>query len=148
MKSPITYSDLQDLVANIRIADEWLYNDPNHQTNELYNVLSGQAGELLKAYCDSHEIDERDKHQLHQALRAVDSQLQTLEKVTIATAVLLNIDFLTVIHDWIEEHFSASIVIDPQLDKSILGGIKIWWRGIYVDLSILSKLASLKPIAI
>lgn len=138
--SSITYGAIQSLIEDLHSADKWLYGGEGTHPAEIYNILSPEAGEMLREYIEDNDVDPNDLAAIHKALRSLENDIQSREVVTIVTATHLSLDFLREIHHWFEKNFPIAIVLDNYVDRDILGGAMIWWRGIYIDLSLEEKL--------
>lgn len=98
-----------------------------------------EATDLLQAYVDQTKINITDKGGVQKALAGLIDYLQGIEKLTITTAVDLSNEFILRLHTWFEKNLRVSIAIESYVDKKILGGLLIWWRGSYIDLSLSPK---------
>lgn len=137
--STASYERVQSLVVHLKQAEGYLYSDPNMSFEQLRSHISMEATDLLQAYVDQTKINITDKGGVQKALAGLIDYLQGIEKLTITTAVDLSNEFILRLHTWFEKNLRVSIAIESYVDKKILGGLLIWWRGSYIDLSLSPK---------
>ncbi len=140
-QSIVTLSTAQSLIRSFRDADDWLYIHNENNFDNIFNILSDQAGDILRSYCEEKDVNTKDMVELHKALQRVIDDIENRQKVTIVTAIQLNLEFVTLVHDFLSRALSSAIVIETHVDKSILGGIKVYWKGLYIDLSLQPQLS-------
>ncbi len=137
-----TYERVQSLISHLKQAEDFLYSNPNMSLEQLTPHISTEAVDLLHDFIDHHKISVSDRDSLHQALTGLIVSLQSTEKITVTTAVDLSNDFISRLHAWFQKNLGVTVAIENCVDRKILGGLIIWWRGAYIDLSLSPKVTN------
>ncbi len=82
--------------------------------------------------------------QIREDFHARYDHLHARVRATVVTAVPLPKELTEAIKKRLEKMFNASLVIDNQIDKSILGGFVVKLNGKVLDASVLEKFKKLK----
>lgn len=136
-----TYERVQSLVVQLKEAENIFYGDSHMSFDKLTSHLSVEATDILRAYIDQRKHGITDGENTKAALVELITHLQSIEKITITTAIDLSNDFVSKLHTWLQKNLGTRVAIECFVDKNILGGLVIWWRGRYIDLSLKPRMA-------
>lgn len=86
------------------------------------------------------EEAEKKSEGLGQFLQDLKKRLEAMEVLKVDLAVEPNEELIDQMHSWVHRELGRGIVFDIHSDKTILGGIRIVYRGRYVNLTLQDKI--------
>lgn len=98
-----------------------------------------QADAIL-SFCRSNSISLDDSMQVQQLIKTLTQQVTILPVLSITLSFEPNEETINLIATWIQSNIGHGILFDINIDKTILGGAIIEWRGVYKDFSLLKKI--------
>ncbi len=140
MQNIITSERARSLMVHLGQVTECFYHEKKSSVDDILSQLSPEASRLLREYAQEHKLDLLERKDIEEAIQGLISAIDALEKVTITSAVDLSTEFLSKIHAWLTENVKKDIVIDTFIDRKILAGTILWWKGSYIDLSLRSRI--------
>ena len=96
----------------------------------------------LKKFLENRGVNMQSPEEIEQALNNLKQELSSLERVRVKIPVLgFSDQFWNEVFSWLKENaVKEPFILEKELDESIMGGIVIYWKGRYLDLSLKKKL--------
>ncbi len=140
-----TKDELDRLLYSI---DKFKLDLYTYSTAELERCLHYQYDIKFNAFIqkvlekNNLQLADDNKVKLEKLLADVAKEVASIEILELTIAFSPTVRFLNVLRHWIVENVSKNTVIAIHVDKSVLGGAAIVYRGHYLDLTISNKLKS------
>ena len=88
----------------------------------------------------SSDAEPTDPSSIIEFLDKLIHQVDSLEKIDLTIAVEPTEDLVRDISDWVQKEVKDNVLIDIEVDPEALGGIKLSYKGNYIDLSLDKRL--------
>ena len=95
---------------------------------------------LIKILCERHSVYELSK--VYTAFSALYDESRGIERVAALTAVPMSDSQISALTEKLERLTARKVIVNNQIDPSILGGIKLRYSGVQLDGSVKSRLDS------
>lgn len=137
-----TKSELQEAITQIQLLKDGLYQRPGEFTKILENTVSSRFAEIIRRELHGQELN-ADNDNLKNLLREMENNLRQFKTLKLIIAKELSDSIIGQLHDWIYQNFGKDIVLDLEIDPSVIGGAKIYFQGKYGDFTLDKKLSEI-----
>lgn len=128
---------LKSYIEDIKLKQS---EDKRRSIDKILADEDNKLSDIVSGVLESNEIDESNPDSVIQFLDKVISQIDSLEKVDLTVAVEPTEELIRSISDWVQEEVQENLLIDIEVDPDVLGGVKLSYKGNYLDLSLDKKL--------
>ncbi|MEX0621372.1 MAG: F0F1 ATP synthase subunit delta [Candidatus Woykebacteria bacterium] len=135
-----TQEDLELLLGDVEEANRWVYKGGSVP---LSKKISGSVSEGFRKKIESLESEENlpgNRKELAALFRNLLENLEKMVKAKLTLAFAPSDEFLTKLAGWFEAQTGKKIVLDIQIDESIIAGCRLEYSGEYRDYSLGEKL--------
>jgi F0F1-type ATP synthase delta subunit len=134
----ITDEDQKDFGSLIDQLISLLYTNENLLTTYLHS----EVPDVISHFLQSRLLPLPTIQSKEQWLKNLREDISSFEKMTITTAFCPSRNFLENVLTKVRSQYSPSIVIESRYKPEIIAGVEITYKGIYQDLTIGTKVAT------
>lgn len=135
-----TVSDLSLFLSSINDLASSLYELKGGTNEKISKYLSNQQKDKIIAYCRDNQINIEDPISLQKFLFSLSDELKTVPQITLYLVSEPKDKVINQISEWIYLNLNKKILLNIQIDRKIIGGAVIVYKGIYKDYSLNEKL--------
>lgn len=133
MQNDKTYSDIINALVRTRTEANLLLAEVETLERALYKIGEGDFDSTLKAavraktaYALSQAIGQGDGVTL---LKSLKEKINALVYLGLTIAFEPNLEIISRLHNWAKQNLGEGVALDLKIDKSILGGAIIEYKG-------------------
>lgn len=105
-------------------------------------IFPKKQAEAILSFCKSNAISLDDFAQVEQLIKTLTEQVTALPVLSVTLSFEPSEETINLLATWVQSNIGHAVLLDIHLDKTILGGAILEWRGIYKDFSLLKKVDS------
>lgn len=116
-------------------------NQPFLKTLE--QEISFPLSETLAKLAISNEVNLDDLEEVDRFLSMLRDNIQIIPRMTLTLTFEPTLDLIRDINEWITVNLQAAIILDFEIDKSLIGGAKVAYNGKIVDHSLRKRVETM-----
>lgn len=143
MQNDKIYSDIVSTLARSRTEANGLLEEIEELERSLYKIGDGDFNSTMEhkiraktAYAIDQSIGETDREVFLKDLKA---KINSLTYLGLKIAFEPNLEIVGKLHTWVKQNLGEGVALDIVIDKSILGGAIIEYKGKIGNFSILKE---------
>ena len=117
-----------------------LYETRESINQKISRFLSNEQKDKIILYCKEHGINIDDLISFQKFISELDAAVKNLPKITLFLAYDPRDESVSIISDWFILNLKQKILLNIEVDKKIIGGAVIVYKGIYKNYSLKNKL--------
>lgn len=140
------YSDILSLVTTTREREE-LLNELTSLKSALFDTKAGGldhalSTEVRKSVAEKIRAGISKAKSAEDYINGLENELKALSEIKLSLATEPSENLLGVIFNWVYQNAGEGLLIDIEVDGSILGGAKVSYNGKYFDGSLVKSIES------
>lgn len=135
-----TYDNAVELKYFVEDLKLNLSKDKRKSVKSVLEEESNGMKDLFLDLLNESNISISDSSAVTDFLGDIINKINNFERVNLVVAVDPDEDLIKTVADWIQDKVDKSIILKIDVDPDILGGIKVTYKGKYLDLSLNNKL--------
>jgi len=135
----ITKTEATEFASGLSQISQLVYQTGFNLEQALTYQFGIEKKDLLIQLIKEHEIDWQNNAELSKYLAQMQESIVKMQTITLTLAFVPREDTLTKISDWLSLNTNGQMTIEVGVDRQIIGGAMINFKGKYCDGSIGSK---------
>lgn len=150
--SLVLVRDRERLIDDIEVMKRNLFSVDSKEALEkslLANVAEDRAHELF-AFLTQHNKRIEDSRIIEEILESLRQRLAELEIAKLYLSITLNENEIQELHKKLCSQLKEHILLKVQIDRALIGGLKLEYRGVFIDRSLattIKKISQQTPTA-
>lgn len=138
----ILVSDREKLIDQIEIVRREIFAVSNSETLEqtLKKQLSESRAKEFFLYLSKYKKNIYDGHIIEEILESLRGKAMDLDVVRLSLAIDMSRSEISELHTKLTEQLNQRVLLDVHIEPSLLGGLRLEYNGVYLDLSLSTRI--------
>lgn len=138
----ILVSDREKLIDQIEMVRREIFAVNNSETLEqtLKKQLSESRAKEFFLYLSKYKKNIYDGHIIEEILESLRGKAMDLDVVRLSLAIDMSRSEISELHTKLTEQLNQRVLLDVHIEPSLLGGLRLEYNGVYLDLSLSTRI--------
>ncbi|MBP6045386.1 MAG: F0F1 ATP synthase subunit delta [Microgenomates group bacterium] len=138
----ILVSDREKLIDQIEMVRREIFAVSNSETLEqtLKKQLSESRAKEFFLYLSKYKKNIYDGHIIEEILESLRGKAMDLDVVRLSLAIDMSRSEISELHTKLTEQLNQRVLLDVHIEPSLLGGLRLEYNGVYLDLSLSTRI--------
>lgn len=138
----ILVSDREKLIDQIEIVRREIFAVSNSETLEqtLKKQLSESRAKEFFLYLSKYKKNIYDGHIIEEILESLRGKAMDLDVIRLSLAIDMSRSEISELHTKLTEQLNQRVLLDVHIEPSLLGGLRLEYNGVYLDLSLSTRI--------
>lgn len=136
----VTKADLNEFIFQLEEANGHLYNTKDSPEKAIGNAVSHEKKEAIVAYAEAAGRGTSNPADMQTVLQEVKEILLALPVIEFKIAFDPAEQFVFRLAEWAHQNIAPDAVLELKIDRNLIGGVQISYKGKYHDYSVIKYL--------
>lgn len=138
----VLVSDREKLIDQIEMVRREIFAVSNSETLEqtLKKQLSESRAKEFFLYLSKYKKNIYDGHIIEEILESLRGKAMDLDVVRLSLAIDMSRSEISELHTKLTEQLNQRVLLDVHIEPSLLGGLRLEYNGVYLDLSLSTRI--------
>ena len=138
----VLVSDREKLIDQIEMVRREIFAVSNSETLEqtLKKQLSESRAKEFFLYLSKYKKNIYDGHIIEEILESLRGKAMDLDVIRLSLAIDMSRSEISELHTKLTEQLNQRVLLDVHIEPSLLGGLRLEYNGVYLDLSLSTRI--------